>query len=278
MTEIVLPGAATAEGTPHLEAVGLCKDFSTRKGPLRVLDQVEFRVQKNELVCLVGSSGCGKSTLLSIIAGLDVPTEGDVLLEGVPVAGPGSDRGLVFQGYSLYPWRRVAENVAFGLELKHVPSADIKARVAHYLGVMGLTAFAEALPAQLSGGMRQRTAIARALATEPEVLLMDEPFGSLDTQTRQAMQEFLLEVWREVGTTILMVTHSVEEAVFLSQRLYVMSPRPGRIAAELAVPFGPDRHHKLMREERFQHLCEEVDDLLRVAPVPAGGLRAAQPL
>ncbi|HEY8200556.1 MAG TPA: ABC transporter ATP-binding protein, partial [Actinomycetota bacterium] len=257
------------EATPHLEAVGLSKDFDTRKGPLRALDHVDFRVQKNELVCLVGSSGCGKSTLLAIVAGLDLPTEGEVLLNGVPVAGPGPDRGLVFQGYSLYPWRTVAENVAFGLELKHLPAADIKARVAHYLDVMGLTGFADSLPAQLSGGMRQRTAIARALATEPQVLLMDEPFGALDTQTRQAMQEFLLTVWREVGTTILMVTHSVEEAVFLSQRLYVMSPRPGRIAAELAVPFGPDRHHALMREAAFQELCLQVDKLLRLVPLRA---------
>jgi NitT/TauT family transport system ATP-binding protein len=274
---------AVAEATPHLEAVGLSKDFSTRRGPLRVLDHVDFRVQTGELVCLVGSSGCGKSTLLSIIAGLDIPTEGDVLLDGVPVAGPGPDRGLVFQGYSLYPWRTVAENVAFGLELKHMSATGIKARVSHYLDVMDLVSFADSLPAQLSGGMRQRTAIARALATEPKVLLMDEPFGALDTQTRQAMQEFLLKVWREVGTTILMVTHSVEEAVFLSQRLYVMSPRPGRIAAELAVPFGSDRQHVLMRDAAFQDLCLRVDELLRLVPVGAGSAsgevsRSPQPL
>ena len=287
MSEINVQDPAPPEATPHLEAAGLSKDFATRKGPLRVLDHVDFRVQTNELVCLVGSSGCGKSTLLAIIAGLDVPTEGEVLLDGVPVAGPGPDRGLVFQSYSLYPWRTVAENVAFGLELKHLPAAGIEARVAHYLDVMGLTGFADALPAQLSGGMRQRTAIARALATEPQVLLMDEPFGALDAQTRQAMQEFLLTVWREVGTTILMVTHSVEEAVFLSQRLYVMSPRPGRIAAELPVPFGSDRHHALMREAAFQDLCRQVDELLRLVPArpdasvgapAAGGAGGAQPL
>jgi NitT/TauT family transport system ATP-binding protein len=255
------------EATPHLQAIGLSKDFPTRKGPLRVLDHVDLRVGTGELVCLVGSSGCGKSTLLAIVAGLEVPTEGDVLLDGVPVDGPGPDRGLVFQGYSLYPWRTVAENVAFGLELKHLPASDVAARVGRLLDVMGLSGFADALPAQLSGGMRQRTAIARALATEPQVLLMDEPFGALDTQTRQAMQEFLLAVWRELGTTILMVTHSVEEAVFLSQRLYVMSPRPGRIAAELAVPFGPDRPHVLMRETAFQDLCLQVDERLRAVPL-----------
>ncbi|MDP9389683.1 MAG: ABC transporter ATP-binding protein [Actinomycetota bacterium] len=254
---------------PKLEAVGLVKEFPTRRGPLRVLDGVDLRVDEGELVCLVGSSGCGKSTLLAIAAGLEPPTAGAVLLDGEPVTGPGADRGLVFQGYSLYPWRTVAQNVAFGLELAGFPRAEIARRVEHRLSVVGLSGFADALPAQLSGGMKQRTAIARALATEPRVLLLDEPFGALDAQTRAAMQEFLLCLWRETGTTILMVTHDVEEAVLLSQRVYVMSSHPGAVAAELAVPLPPERPRSVRRDPRFQELCQEIDDLLHGTAVPA---------
>jgi NitT/TauT family transport system ATP-binding protein len=250
-------------GPVKLQAIGLVKEFSTKRGMLRVLDGVDLHVDSGEMVCLVGASGCGKSTLLNIAAGLVPATSGAILLDGHPVQGPGADRGLVFQRYTLYPWRTVAENVAFGLELKHLPRAEIRATVDRYLGIMGLTKFADALPRQLSGGMEQRTAIARALATEPEVLLLDEPFGALDAQTRGVMREFLLDVWGSTGTTILMVTHDVEEAVFLSQRIYVMSSHPGRVAAELAIPFPPERPRELLRDGRFQDLCAEVDDLLR---------------
>jgi NitT/TauT family transport system ATP-binding protein len=250
-------------GPVKLAAVGLVKEFPTRRGPLRVLDHVDLHVEAGELVCLVGASGCGKSTLLAIGAGLESATEGAVLLDGTPVDGPGADRGLVFQNYSLYPWRTVAENVAFGLELKGLRRGEIHERVERYLGIMGLARFHDALPRALSGGMKQRTAIARALATEPEVLFLDEPFGALDAQTRGAMREFLLDVWRETGTTILMVTHDVEEAVFLAQRVYVMSSHPGRVAAELAVPFGPTRRRELLREIPFQDLCAEIDQHLR---------------
>ena len=245
-------------GQVMLRTVALTKDF----GPVRALDGIDIEVDEGELVCLVGSSGCGKSTLLAIAAGLQPPSSGSVLLDGEPVTGPGAHCGLVFQSFSLYPWRTVAENVAFGLEIAGMDKAARRRRVAEALEVVGLTDFAGSLPKQLSGGMKQRTAIARALATEPEVLLLDEPFGSLDAQTRGSMQELILDVWRRLGTTILMVTHDVEEAVLLSRRIYVMSPRPGRVAAELAVDLPDPRHRSLLREPSFQSLCHRVDDLL----------------
>ena len=255
---------------PMLQTLGLTKDFPTRSGPLRVLDRIDVSVGKGEFVCMVGSSGCGKSTLLAIAAGLEQATSGVVLLDGEPVTGPGAHCGLVFQSFSLYPWRTVAENVAFGLEIAGLDKATRRSRVADYLAVMGLTDFADALPKELSGGMKQRTAIARALATEPEVLLLDEPFGALDAQTRGSMQELILDVWRTLGTTILMVTHDVEEAVLLSGRIYVLSPRPGRVAAELDVHLPDPRHRSLLREPVFQSLCHRVDDLL-------GEVMAAEP-
>lgn len=255
-------GRALGGLTPKLETRKLVKDFQTKHGVVRALDEIDLYITPGEIVCLVGPSGCGKSTLLQIAAGLAEPSAGSVVLDGTAIDGPGPDRGLVFQSYSLYPWRTVASNVAFGLELTGMPKDEIRRRVDRYLDVMGLTRFANALPRQLSGGMQQRTAIARALATEPEVLLLDEPFGALDAQTRSSMREFLLQVWRETHATILMVTHDVEEAVFLSQRIYVMTPHPGRIAAEIAVPFGEEREHHLLREREFQVVCERIDDLL----------------
>ncbi len=252
----------SARPIPKLEAVALFKDFPGTSGTVSALEDVAIRVWPGELVCLVGASGCGKSTLLNIAAGLEDATDGVVLVDGYPVTGPGADRGLVFQSYSLYPWRTVAGNVAFGLEVKGLKDDDIAERVRHYLGIMGLAKFAGALPKQISGGMQQRTAIARALATEPKVLLLDEPFGALDAQTRSAMQEFLLSVHRELGTTMLMVTHSVEEAVLLSQRIYVMAPNPGRVIAEFKVPFQ-DRSHSLVHEPEFLSFVRQVDDLLR---------------
>jgi len=268
-------GAVTGpEGESKLCTLGLTKDFDTPSGPLRVLDRVDVSVGQGELVCLVGSSGCGKSTLLAIAAGLQPATSGVVLLDGQPVTGPGAHCGLVFQSFSLYPWRTVAENVAFGLEIAGLGKAASRRRVADYLGVMGLTEFADTLPRRLSGGMKQRTAIARALATKPEVLLLDEPFGSLDAQTRASMQELILDVWRTLGTTVLMVTHDVEEAVLLSSRVYVLSPRPGRVSAELDIHLPDPRHRSLLREPVFQSLCHEVDDLLgqamRAEAAPAG--------
>jgi ABC-type nitrate/sulfonate/bicarbonate transport system ATPase subunit len=248
--------------TARLEVRSLSKSFRVGATDTPALDAVTLHVEAGELICLVGASGCGKSTLLSIIAGLTEPTAGEVLLGGEPIEGPGPDRGLVFQSYTLFPWRSVAGNIAFGLEIAGMDRREIERRVHHYLDVMQLTRWAAARPGQLSGGMRQRVAIARSLATEPDVLLLDEPFGALDAQTRSRMQDFLLTVWRETGTTILMVTHDVEEAIFLAQRLYVLSSHPGRVKREVVVPFGPDRSPAIRRDPRFIDLRDDVQALL----------------
>jgi len=246
---------------PKLAVRGLVK----RYGAVTALDRIDLEVRTGELVCIVGTSGCGKSTLLQLIAGLEPPSEGAVLVDGRPVTGPGPDRGLVFQAYSLYPWRTVEGNIAFGLELAGVPRPERRDRVSRYLGVMSLSRWAARLPRELSGGMRQRVAIARALVTEPAVLLLDEPFGALDAQTKRVMQDFLLEIWRQTGTTIVMVTHDVEEAIYLAQRIYVLSSHPGRVAAQIAVPFGRARGHAVRRDDRFLDLRDEIDDLLLAA-------------
>ncbi|HEX3621298.1 MAG TPA: ABC transporter ATP-binding protein [Acidimicrobiales bacterium] len=253
-----------------LQTIGLTKVYETATAPLTVLDGIDVHVDAGELVTLVGASGCGKSTLLAIVAGLTPLSDGEVLLDGRPITGPGPDRGLVFQSYTLFPWKTVRENVAFGLDLKKLPKAQVRTTVDRFLEVMGLTAFADALPRQLSGGMKQRTAIARAIANEPEVLLLDEPFGALDAQTRGQMQELLLDTWRATGTTILLVTHDVEEAVFLAQRIYVLSSHPGRVMEEVTVPFGADRTRAVLREPAFHGLTDDLRDLLRRhAAVPA---------
>jgi len=248
--------------TATLEIRGLSKEFQRKRGNVLAFTDIDIQVQSGEFVCIVGASGCGKSTLLNIVAGLDYATSGEATLGGFPIQGPGPDRGIVFQSYSLFPWRTVAENVGFGLELAGVPGPLARQRVAEYLQVMRLEKWANARPGELSGGMRQRVAIARSLATQPELLLLDEPFGALDAHTRGQMQEFLLSVWRETGTTILMVTHDVEEALYLAQRIYVFSSHPGRVRKEIRVPFGEERSHSVRRDERFLDLRDEVHELL----------------
>lgn len=248
--------------TADLVLRGLAKEFDGKREPVVAFTDIDIHVDSGELVCIVGASGCGKSTLLNVVAGLDMPTRGEVRLGGFPIVGPGPDRGIVFQSYSLFPWRTVAENVAFGLEISGMPKAELRERVAYYLRVMNLEKWADSRPGQLSGGMRQRVAIARSLATEPEVLLLDEPFGALDAHTRGAMQDFLLSVWRQTGTTILMVTHDVEEALFLAQRIYVFSSHPGRVRREVIVPFGTERQPSIRRDSRFLDLRDEIHGLL----------------
>ena len=248
--------------TSRLELRDVSKVFRARRGDTVALEGINLTVEPGEFVCIVGASGCGKSTLLSIVAGLIEPTTGSVTLDGEEIDGPGPDRGLVFQSYSLYPWRSVSQNIALGLELEGVNRDQIRRRVDHYLDVMKLHKWADARPSQLSGGMRQRVAIARSLVTEPEVLLLDEPFGALDAHTKSLMQEYLLSVWRETGTTVLMVTHDVEEAIFLGQRIYALSSHPGRVKREIDVPFGADRSPGIRREERFLDLRDEIRGLL----------------
>ncbi|MCD0453665.1 ABC transporter ATP-binding protein [Actinocorallia sp. API 0066] len=232
-------------------------------GANRALEDIRLEISGGEFVCVVGASGSGKSTLLALIAGLDRPSEGVITLDGAPVTGPGPERGLVFQTGALHPWRTVEKNVAFGLELLPLSRAERKARVSWYLREVGLEGLEKRLPKELSGGQRQRVAIARALACEPSVLLLDEPFGALDCQTKDDMQVFLRRVWKDTGTTVVMVTHDVEEAVFLGQRVTVLASHPGRVAAELPVALPDERDLPLKREPEFLKLRAAVDDLVR---------------
>ena len=243
---------------------GITKAFggNRRRPPVVALDGIDLHVDRGELVCIVGASGCGKSTLLNIVAGLEEASAGEVRIGGDLVVGPGPDRGVVFQAYSLFPWKSVTDNVAFGLECAGWSKADRKERVAELLGIMSLGEFADARPGELSGGMRQRVAIARALAPEPDVLLLDEPFGALDAHTKKAMQDFLLQVQARTGATILMVTHDVSESVYLSQRVYVLASRPGRVVEEVQVPFGTQRGTATRRDPRFLDLRDQLEDLL----------------
>jgi len=246
-----------------LRVDGLRKEYRNGRGRSTLaIDGIDLHVGAGELVCLVGASGCGKSTLLNIVGGLEERTAGMVTVDGEDVIGPGPDRGMVFQAYSLYPWKTVTANVAFALECSDYPKDRRAERIAELLGVMGLTDAAHLLPRELSGGMRQRVAIARALAPEPDVLLLDEPFGALDAQTKRAMQDFLLAIWQRTGATILMVTHDVEEAIYLSQRIYVLRSRPGRVATVIDVPFGRDRGPTVKRDPRFLDLRDEIEHLL----------------
>ncbi|MGX6607913.1 ABC transporter ATP-binding protein [Micromonosporaceae bacterium Da 78-11] len=236
---------------------------SHRFGDFTALDDVTLDVPEGQFVCLVGASGSGKSTLLSLIAGLTRPTAGTVRLDGLPVTGPGPDRGLVLQSGAVYPFRTVERNVAFGLELLPISKAERTRRVDWYLAETGLTALRRHLPRQLSGGQRQRVAMARALACEPSVLLLDEPFGALDVQTKEDMQVLLRRIWRDTGTTVVMVTHDVEEAVFLGQRVVVLACNPGRVAADLPVPLPDERPLTVKRLPEFLRLRAEVEDQVR---------------
>lgn len=250
-----------------LEVQNVCKSYATRdKQKLTVLQEVNFQIFPREMVCLVGSSGCGKSTLLNIIAGLIPPSSGQVLVDGKLVTGrPGSDRGMVFQGYTLYPWLSVAQNVAFGLQFQKMPKAQQRDRVRYFLDVVGLWRFANSYPKQLSGGMKQRVGIARALANEPALLLMDEPFGALDAQTKEQMQQFLLELWEKTHVTVLMITHDVEEAIYLSQRVYVMDTHPGRIKIEIPIPLPEHRDLDIKLSSKFVEIKRQIIHTLRDA-------------
>ncbi|MBD1869369.1 ABC transporter ATP-binding protein [Cyanobacteria bacterium FACHB-471] len=258
----------------YLEVAQLHKQFKTRNSPIVALKDINLHIEEGEFVCAVGASGSGKSTLLRLIAGLETPTAGEVRVDGVRVTGPGADRGMVFQNYTLYPWMTVAKNVGFGLKLQGMSEKECKQRVSYYLDVVGLSQFANALPKELSGGMKQRVAIARALASQPKILLMDEPFGALDVQTKETMQQFLLQVWERTRTSIFMITHDVEEAVFLSQRIYVLTSRPGTILREVVLDLPSQRDYHIKRQPKFQDYKEEIMGLLRgeaVEAMVAGG-------
>ena len=219
--------ASVSDSKVAVDGVG--KRYDSDRQVVQALSNVDFAVEDGEFVCIVGPSGCGKTTLFRIIAGLETPSVGGVYLDGEAVTGPGTDRGMVFQEYGLFPWRTVRENVAFGLEEQGASAAKRRARVDEMLELVGLDGFADAYPKELSGGMKQRVGIARALAVDPQILLMDEPFGSVDAQTRDMLHEELLDIWSTTGKTVLFVTHDVEEAVTLGDRVVVMEPSPGRV-------------------------------------------------
>jgi NitT/TauT family transport system ATP-binding protein len=245
----------------------LRKVFESRSGEVVALDGVGFDIAEKEFVTVIGTSGCGKSTLLSIIAGLEEETAGEVMVDGRPVLAPGRDRGVVFQTYTLFPWLTAQQNVEFAL----TGSGAERAQVAReHLSLVGLERFADAYPKQLSGGMRQRVAIARALSYKPEVLLMDEPFGALDAQTRQLMQELLTRIWEEHRLTVMFVTHDIDEAVFLSDRVLVMTARPGKIKEDIEVGLERPRAFEMLSSPEFleykSKLLESVrEESLRTA-------------
>jgi NitT/TauT family transport system ATP-binding protein len=216
-----------------------------------------------QFLALLGSSGSGKSTLMRLVAGLEQPSSGSISLDGQPVRGPGSDRGMVFQKYSLYPWLTAAQNVAFGMELQGLERSEIRERTGFYLEVVGLAEAARRLPRELSGGMQQRVAIARALAADPRLLLLDEPFGALDLQIRESMQEFLHGLWRRTGLSVLLITHDIDEALLLAQQVHILAPRPGRIVESLTVELNKDSLRDLRLTPDFQNLRHQVADTLR---------------
>jgi ABC-type nitrate/sulfonate/bicarbonate transport system ATPase subunit len=255
---------------------GVCRTFVSARGEkVEALRDVNLEVEDayspdgrdvGEFRVLLGPSGCGKSTILRLIAGLDRPDKGQVLVNGKPVIGPGRDRGMVFQKYTSFPWLTVADNVAYGMKINGVSDAEQKKTVKHLLEAVGLAAFARTYPDTLSGGMQQRVAIARTLAVRPQIILMDEPFGALDAQTRGDMQELLLRIWDETAATVLFVTHDVEEALYLADRIFILSARPGTIVEDVPVPFGRPRDPAVKQKKNFHELQDYVLACLRRAP------------
>jgi len=233
------------------------------------IDEISLAIRNKEFATILGPSGCGKSTLLRIVAGLMKPTRGVVRLDGGAISGPGRDRGMVFQSYTLFPWLTVMENIQFGLGLSGVPKAEQEQIAKEFVDKVGLRGFERAYPKALSGGMKQRVAIARALANNPAILLLDEPFGALDAQTRSLMQELLTSVWEELHKTILFVTHDVEEAIFLSDRVFIMTARPGRIKAEIEIPLERPRSYELKATETFLKLKMQALALIREEAIKA---------
>ena len=253
-----------------LSIQGVSRTFTSHKGTsTQALLPVDFEVRENDFVTILGPSGCGKSTMLRIAAGLDFPTTGQVLLDGRAVDGPGADRGMVFQSYTLFPWLTVAQNIRFGLREKGVSEALQKERSDYFMAKVGLRGFENHFPKQLSGGMQQRTAIARALANDPKILLMDEPFGALDNQTRVLMQELLLGIWEAERKTVMFVTHDIDEAIFMANRVAVFSARPGRIKADIPVNLPHPRHYTVKTSPEFMELKARLTEEIRAESLAA---------
>ncbi len=240
----------------------LGKVFETAAGELEALRDIDLQVRRRELLCVIGASGCGKSTLIRVLAGLETPTYGRVTVEGREVEGPGRDRGMVFQGYTLFPWLTVKGNVMFGLELSGQSRKEAEAEALEWIEMIGLSAFADAYPFQLSGGMKQRVAIARALANRPPILLMDEPFGALDAQTRAQMQSYLLQIWQKVAVTIVFITHDLDEAVYLADRILVLDANPGRVREIIEVPLPQPRSKAQFLDPYFLATRRRLEELI----------------
>jgi len=245
-----------------LEIDRLGRQFAGNNGTVTALRDISLKIHRRELVCVIGPSGCGKSTLIRIIAGLDEPTSGRMLVDGKETSGPCPERGMVFQGYTLFPWLTVRRNVMFGLEMAGMDTSQAESEALQWIDLVGLARFKDSYPAQLSGGMKQRVAIARALAPNPRVLLMDEPFGALDAQTRAQMQAHLLEIWRNVDVTILFITHDLDEAIFLADRIIVLKANPGEVQEIIEVPVPRPRHPSQFTSPEFLATRRRVDALI----------------
>lgn len=238
------------------------KVYVSGKKQTVAIEDASIDIQDNDFVCIVGPSGCGKSTLLRMLAGLDFPTAGKIIVNDRTVTGPGPDRGMVFQTYTLFPWMTVENNIKFGLKIKKMPKDKQQEIADRYLDIIGLKKFAKSYPKELSGGMKQRVAIARALANQPEVLLMDEPFGALDPHTKSMMQLLMREIWEKEHPTVVFITHDIDEAVFLANKIYVMSARPGKIIKEVNVYLPHKRNLELKDSPEFIKIRKSINDLL----------------
>lgn len=249
-------------GNSVIRAQNVDKIYQSKKRSTLAMKDCNMEVLKNEFVCIIGPSGCGKSTLLRMLAGLDEPTNGQIIIHDRLVTGPGAERGMVFQTYTLFPWMTVIENISFGLKLKKMDKKEIAETANYYLDAVGLSKFANSYPKELSGGMKQRVAIARALANNPDVLLMDEPFGALDPQTKASMQLLLRQIWQKQRTTVVFVTHDIEEACFLASKIYVMSARPGTVKHNIPVYLPYERDLNLKDTQEFIDLRRSVNAMI----------------
>lgn len=245
-----------------LKVEGLSKTFHTSKGSVNVLKSIDLNIHRREFVSVIGPSGCGKSTLIRMLAGLETLSGGRFLLNDKEVSGPSADRGMVFQGYTLFPWLSVKKNVMFGLEVNGRSGTAVEQEALQWIELVGLDRFADAYPSQLSGGMKQRVAIARALATQPEVLFMDEPFGALDPHTRSQMQAYLLQIWKNVDVTIMFVTHDLDEAIYLSDRILVLKANPGEVHEFIEVPVPRPRTPGQFLSPEFLSVKQHLEELI----------------
>jgi NitT/TauT family transport system ATP-binding protein len=262
---------ATAATRGLIEVRNLGMRFGNSRQAVVAIDDVSLTVNPGEFVSLIGPSGCGKSSLLNVVAGFARPSSGSASLDGGAIDGPGANRGVVFQQYSLFPWMTVRRNVEFGLKMQGVPASSREATARTLLGLAGLLAFENHYPDQLSGGMKQRVGIVRALATSPQVMLMDEPFGALDAQTRVVMQQILTNMWQKFRLSVLFITHDIEEAIFLSDRVYVMTARPGRIKAEVTIDLPRPRTAEMMSSVAFTQILHKLRNLIREESLAAMG-------